>query len=134
MEGIVTQSGGKFLGQGTYGCVFFPAYKCEGKQTVPEGVGKVFADVKEADVEAGMMSVIAEIDKKGKYTNKNRCMRITVANVHTCRPFWAPFHDCRGFFNGDRLSLDGRILFFVGATQSIPPLLHRMDIATPVRM
>ena len=70
MEGIVTQSGGKFLGQGTYGCVFFPAYKCEGKQTVPEGVGKVFADVKEADIEAGMMSVIAEIDKKGKYTNK----------------------------------------------------------------
>ena len=70
MEGIVKQSGGKFLGQGTYGCVFFPAYKCEGKQTVPEGVGKVFSDVKEADVEAGMMSVIAEIDKKGKYTNR----------------------------------------------------------------
>ena len=66
--------GGKFLGQGTYGCVFFPSKKCrfqlEQKQSFDKAVSKVFSDKRDMKDEIVENNKIKKMDKNGLYTNK----------------------------------------------------------------
>ena len=66
--------GGKFLGQGTYGCVFFPSKKCryqlEQKQSFDKAVSKVFNSKHEMKDEIVENNKIKRMDKDGLYTNK----------------------------------------------------------------
>ena len=66
--------GGKFLGQGTYGCVFFPSKKCryqlEQKQSFDKAVSKVFDSKHKMKDEIVENNKIKRMDKDGLYTNK----------------------------------------------------------------
>jgi serine/threonine protein kinase len=66
--------GGEFLGQGTYGCVFFPSIKCrdrlQQKEYYLKGVSKVFKTKKHMDDELKETNKISKMDKQGLYTNK----------------------------------------------------------------
>lgn len=66
--------GGKYLGAGTYGCIFYPAIKCNnGAQ--PNGVGKIFSDVTERDVEYQLGKRFQHLDPNGSVLNilTNEC-------------------------------------------------------------
>jgi serine/threonine protein kinase len=60
--------GGKLLGYGTYGCIFYPAIKCKSNEK-KKGVGKVFSDEDELQVEYEIGKQLQHIDKNGKYLN-----------------------------------------------------------------
>lgn len=60
--------GGKFLGQGTYGCVFSPPLLCKDDETRSIGVGKVFGTSEDFIDEETELKAISKIDPKGKYT------------------------------------------------------------------
>ena len=67
-------SGGKFLGQGTYGCVFFPSIQCSNKKQrkklYTNGVSKVFESKHNMDEELKESRKVSRMDKNGLYTNK----------------------------------------------------------------
>ena len=67
-------SGGKFLGQGTYGCVFFPSIQCSNKKQrkklYTNGVSKVFKSKHNMDQELKESRKVSRMDKNGLYTNK----------------------------------------------------------------
>lgn len=60
--------GGKFLGKGTYGCVFDPPLLCDGETKRREGVGKVFSVETHAAEDEYSSNKFKSIDKKSKYT------------------------------------------------------------------
>lgn len=66
--------GGEFLGQGTYGCVFFPSIECrdrlQQKESFYNGVSKVFKTKKDMNDELKETKKISKMDKQGLYTNK----------------------------------------------------------------
>lgn len=71
---MVIISGGKLLGQGTYGCVFHPSLKCSSSdvnnKTLETGVSKVFKKQKDMMEELSETKKIKKMDNKGKYTNR----------------------------------------------------------------
>lgn len=66
--------GGKFLGQGTYGCVFFPSIQCHKKKKqkaiFKTGVSKVFKSEDHMQDEIVESNKVGNMDKQGLYTNK----------------------------------------------------------------
>ncbi len=58
-------NGGKFLGSGTYGCVFFPPIKCNRGKKV-DGVGKVLKNTKEYNEEMSIGKKLKNIDNNGE--------------------------------------------------------------------
>ena len=62
-------NGGKFLGSGTYGCVFFPPIKCNRGKKV-DGVGKVLKNTKEYNEEMSIGKKLKNIDKNGEVFNR----------------------------------------------------------------
>ena len=66
--------GGTFLGQGTYGCVFFPSVLCHNredkKKKYQKGVSKVFKYDYQMREELDESKKITKLDRDGKYTNK----------------------------------------------------------------
>lgn len=58
---MVEQSGGKFIGQGSVGCVFFKHVQCQDGTEMPGCVGKVFESVSEATQEEMLHSKVADI-------------------------------------------------------------------------
>ena len=66
--------GGKYLGEGTYGCVFFPSIQCHDKQKQKDifktGVSKVFRQKSDMNEELKETKKIDKMDKHGLYTNK----------------------------------------------------------------
>lgn len=66
--------GGTFLGQGTYGCVFFPSVPCHNredkKKKYQKGVSKVFKYDYQMREELDESKKITKLDRDGKYTNK----------------------------------------------------------------
>ena len=67
--------GGKYLGSGTYGCIFYPAINCNDGST-PHGVGKIFADKQESDEEKRLGNKIESFDNSSAFTNPL---------IHTCK-------------------------------------------------
>lgn len=71
---MVIISGGKLLGQGTYGCVFHPSLKCSSSdvnnKTLETGVSKVFQKERYMIEEFAETQKIKRMDKKGKFTNR----------------------------------------------------------------
>ena len=63
-----TTNGGELLGQGTYGCVFYPALPCNQNKKRPNGVGKIMDLGYGADDEVEMMNKIALLDPQEKFT------------------------------------------------------------------
>lgn len=61
--------GGRYLGSGTYGCIFYPNVECMNKSKTFDGVGKVFADKEEFKEEREIGNFIKSIDTKGEYFN-----------------------------------------------------------------
>ena len=61
--------GGKFLGSGTYGCIFYPAVACNNTNQIKTGVGKVFSSQHESDSEHKLGKQFYNMDKKGDYFN-----------------------------------------------------------------
>tara|TARA_Y100000389_G_scaffold8918_1_gene8376 strand:+ start:2176 stop:3651 length:1476 start_codon:yes stop_codon:yes gene_type:complete len=61
--------GGKFLGSGTYGCIFYPAVACNNNNQIKPGVGKVFSSKNESDIEHTLGKQFYNMDKKGEYFN-----------------------------------------------------------------
>lgn len=63
------QQGGKFLGSGTYGCVFKPHLKCEDINNIKGTVGKMFIDNEEFEEELEFMKSVQEkLDPKNEFT------------------------------------------------------------------
>jgi len=64
------QTGGLLLGQGTYGCVFYPHLKCSHPKNLkkPNAVGKVFASSEEFKSEMDINKLIDKIDPKREFT------------------------------------------------------------------
>jgi thiamine kinase-like enzyme len=62
--------GGEFIGQGTYGCVFYPAKPCSSNGIAQVGVSKVFADTKSMEEEFKETEKIQKMDPNNEYTNK----------------------------------------------------------------
>ena len=69
-------NGGKLLGQGTYGCVFYPSLKCSSTskdmndKKLESGVSKVFKKQKHMVEELAETQKVKKFDKKGKFTNR----------------------------------------------------------------
>jgi serine/threonine protein kinase len=69
-------NGGKLLGQGTYGCVFYPSLKCSSTskdvndKKLESGVSKVFKKESHMVEELVETQKIKTMDRKGKFTNK----------------------------------------------------------------
>lgn len=67
-------TGGKLLGEGTYGCVFFPSLECaskkEQKREFSGAVTKLFNRERHMLEEKLETKKVAEMDKEGKYTNR----------------------------------------------------------------
>ena len=61
--------GGKFLGSGTYGCIFYPAVACNNNNQIKSGVGKVFSSKDESNMEHTLGKQFQKMDKKGEYFN-----------------------------------------------------------------
>lgn len=66
----------KLLGEGAYGCVYYPPLKCEGENKRRKGVGKVFFDEKNADVEDAIFNKINKLISLDKYA---------VRKTHRCK-------------------------------------------------
>lgn len=60
--------GGKYLGSGTYGCIFYPAVMCSNGKKL-EGVGKIFSDKTERDGEFELGKRIQHVDPNGAAMN-----------------------------------------------------------------
>ena len=70
------KAGGKFLGEGTYGCVFDPPLQCSTETARhPSGVGKIFENEEELQDEENELMKIKVIDPTGKYSvhMKKKC-------------------------------------------------------------
>jgi serine/threonine protein kinase len=64
-------SGGKLLGQGTYGCVFHPSINCSTSSTIhKKGVSKIFKSKASMQDELKETTKVEKFDKKGTFTNK----------------------------------------------------------------
>jgi hypothetical protein len=55
----MSTNGGELLGQGTYGCVFYPALPCNQNNKRPNGVGKIMELGYGTKLEKRMMNKIA---------------------------------------------------------------------------
>jgi histone H3/H4 len=64
----MSTNGGELLGQGTYGCVFYPALPCNQNKKRPNGVGKIMDLGYGVDDEVEMMNKIALLDPQEKFT------------------------------------------------------------------
>jgi serine/threonine protein kinase len=64
-----SKTGGNVLGEGTYGCVFYPPLKCDNETTRRIGVGKVIRNIYDANFEIQISKRLLKIDPKGKFTN-----------------------------------------------------------------
>lgn len=64
----MTTVGGEFLGDGTYGCVFYPTIPCS-KGRTPKGVSKVFNDLDSFRKEYDETKQVKKIDPEGAFTN-----------------------------------------------------------------
>ena len=69
--------GGKYLGKGTYGCVYSPPVKCnhnlqqENHAVIHNNVGKIFFNKEDAEDEYEVtMKYVNTIDPEGLFTNK----------------------------------------------------------------
>ena len=62
------QRGGKFLDQGSYGCTFLPAMKCNDGTSLPGKLGKVFWDDRDATVEQRNNTIVTKLDPGHKFT------------------------------------------------------------------
>lgn len=90
---MVIISGGKLLGQGTYGCVFYPSIKCSSNsnENLNKGVSKVFKHEKYMNEELAEIKKIRQMDKKGKFTNRalgscsTSSSAIDTADMRDCR-------------------------------------------------
>lgn len=61
--------GGYVLGEGTYGCVFYPPIKCDGETRRRSGIGKVIQNTYYANDEINIARTILKFDPKGQFTN-----------------------------------------------------------------
>lgn len=62
------QTGGKYIGQGTYGCVFSPPLLCKNDKARKTGVGKMFINSEYAENEVNELEFVKQIDPSGKFT------------------------------------------------------------------
>lgn len=60
--------GGEFIGEGTYGCTFYPHLPCTDKSTYPDSIGKIFSRKSSLDDEKRLNDKILKIDPEGKFT------------------------------------------------------------------
>lgn len=61
--------GGKFIGSGSYGCVFKPHLKCKDINNIPNTVGKIFDRLKDFEEEYNISKMIQrDIDPKAEFT------------------------------------------------------------------
>ena len=60
--------GGKYLGQGTYGCAFDPPLLCDREKERRQGIGKFIHDSEEADKEESELNRIKKMDPGGEHT------------------------------------------------------------------
>ena len=60
--------GGEFIGEGTYGCTFYPHLPCTDKATYPDSIGKIFSRKSSLDDEKRLNDKILKIDPEGKFT------------------------------------------------------------------
>ena len=71
---MVIISGGKLLGQGTYGCVFHPSLRCTSSdmnnEKLEKGVSKVFKKQKDMMEELTETKKIKQMDNRGRFTNR----------------------------------------------------------------
>lgn len=73
---MMHRKGGKLLGEGTYGCVFYPPIKCDGETRRKSGVGKIVKNLHNANDEIKIAKQLLKMDPTGKYTNPivSECM------------------------------------------------------------
>ena len=58
-----TTKGGEFVGQGAYGCTFYPAVQCQDTSAIStDDIGKVFGDKDSAEEELQNVSILKRID------------------------------------------------------------------------
>lgn len=94
-------TGGRLLGQGTYGCVFSPTPRCvpEGGPEGPDNIGKVFAEDKHLADEIRMAALLKKIDPKQRY-------------------FIYPLHACKTTMRDLAYDPDVEECEFIGATRT----------------
>ena len=61
--------GGKFIGSGTYGCIFNPAFSCSSSDKQIGSVSKIFDDDNEFKNELQLGRTLKQIDSSEKFTN-----------------------------------------------------------------
>jgi serine/threonine protein kinase len=76
------QKGGKFLGSGTYGCVFYPHLKCKDVNNIKDGIGKVFPLSEDFEEE---LLVTKLIQKKSDPKNEFTIPILNSCNIHYVR-------------------------------------------------
>jgi len=67
------QDGGRFIGRGTYGCVFYPHLRCTRPKGLrkKEAIGKVFVDARDFKDEATINKIIDKVDPERQFTLPN---------------------------------------------------------------
>jgi serine/threonine protein kinase len=60
--------GGEFIGEGTYGCTFYPHLPCTDKSTYPDSIGKIFSRKSSLQDEQRLNDKILKIDPEGRFT------------------------------------------------------------------
>ena len=60
--------GGKLLGQGAYGCAFYPHLPCKGTKSYPGSIGKIFSRASDLKEEEEINKTILLIDPESKFT------------------------------------------------------------------
>lgn len=60
--------GGKLMGEGTYGCAFYPHLPCKNKAGESQGLGKIFGKSKDFKEEKQLMNIIKKIDPNNDFT------------------------------------------------------------------
>lgn len=68
-----TQMGGKFLGRGSYGCVFYPHLRCTRPKDLKNktAIGKVFVHADDFKEEMIINKIVGKIDPKNEFTLPN---------------------------------------------------------------
>ena len=68
--------GGKLIGEGTYGCAFYPHLPCEGNHTYPGSVGKIFSNDASLIEEEDLSRFTQSIDPTSAFTIplKGKCV------------------------------------------------------------
>ena len=82
----------KFIGEGSYGCVYYPHIECNDGKSYKNTIGKIFNNKNEADNEYYMYNKIMKLDPKSIFTLKlhGKCeVDISKRNndLNTCNKF-----------------------------------------------